>query len=126
MHNIKSGGKEKAVDVNELIKAGSEAVEGTKSPGKSQVVWRKSCDKTLLCLGCDDGTVEIYLVPGLTLLLKLKSHSKLIQSLSWYPTHFTGGQPGKHPGWLATASSQNNIHVYDLAAFLKTEGGLDW
>ena len=54
----------------------------SKVSGKSQVVWAEREQVKLLLLGCYDGTTDIYKVPTLSLVVTIKSQSKLNQSLS--------------------------------------------
>jgi WD40 repeat protein len=64
----------------------------------------------LLLIGCDDGTIKLYMVPSLSLVATIKSQSKLIQSLSLHPHHM---EDGEQPS-LASASNEFPIYIFDL------------
>ena len=91
-----------------------------KVSGKSQVLWVEREEMKLLILGCDDGTIEIYKIPSLVLLATIKSQSKLIQSLSMHPYYMEDGGSSKYSTFLASASNEFPIHVFDLSNILST------
>ena len=109
-HNIKS---DKFFDIFSL----PEFTTGTK-PNVSQALWKNIGDKSFLMLGLEDGTVQFYHVPGFKLFMSLKSHKKLIQSLEFSPDFLSGGEEAKYKDWLATASNENDIHLWDLGSIL--------
>ena len=43
---------------------------------------------------------------------------QLIQSLVFHPEHLSSGAESRYGNWLATAASENNIHVWDLSSML--------
>ena len=88
-HCTRSG---KGLDIQGTIEKANTV--GSKVSGKSQVVWVERDQVKLLLLGCDDGTIEIYKVPSLSLVATIKSQSKLIQS------HIPSSS--SHGGWRTT------------------------
>ncbi len=79
-----------------------------------------------MALGGEDGSVEVFLTGSLRLVVVIKSFTKLVQSLAWHP-------PGAHYGqdketsekdfWLAAASNECDIHVFDLSKVCREEAG---
>ena len=80
----------------------------------SQAIWKVTKENTFLMVGLEDGAMEVYLVPGLKHVLSLKNHKKLIQSMVFHPDYLTGGEESKYKDWMATASSETQILVWDL------------
>lgn len=113
-HNTKT---EKSFDIFSL----PESSTGTK-PIVSQALWKTVEDKTFLLLGMEDGSINISLVPGLKQVISLKSHKKLIQSLVFHPDFLSGGEPSRYRNWLATASNEFQVHLWDLDSVLQTAG----
>jgi gem associated protein 5 len=67
--------------------------------------------------------VEIFTIPDLKIVCTLKSFQKLIQSLAWHP-FITGGdaitEASKLQHYLAVASNEYDIHVWNLETVLTT------
>jgi gem associated protein 5 len=73
-----------------------------------------------MCLLCCDRTVHIMSAPHLTLIHTLFAHKKLIQCLAWHPESTatdTTYSPYRH--WLAVASNETHVKVFDLAHLAK-------
>lgn len=67
-------------------------------------------DFSLLAVGNEDGSVEIYTGRDLSLLMIIVAHKKLIQCLKWHPPFtFQSVEPSKFDNWLAVASNDVNI-----------------
>lgn len=85
---------------------------------RSDIAWKP--DSTLLAMGNEDGTVHIMSAPHLALIHTLFAHKKLIQCLAWHPESTatdTTYSPCRH--WLAVASNETHIKVFDLAHLAK-------
>ena len=89
------------------------------SQGKSQVVVTDRGDLQLLLVGYEDGSVQVYLHPSLTLLVNIKSQSKLIQSLALHPQYLSDGSQAEYSEYLASASNEFPVHIFDLAQIVK-------
>ncbi|XP_078712810.1 gem-associated protein 5 isoform X2 [Lampetra fluviatilis] len=72
-----------AVDINTLIHAAN--LTQHKFPARSELSWR--CDGSLLALGNDDGSMEIYSSPLLHHVCTLNSHHKTVNCLRWLPPY---------------------------------------
>merc|ERR1719318_2246440 len=92
----------------------------SKVSGKSQALWVERERKKFILLGCEDGTIEIYKIPSLILVATIKSQSKLIQSLSMHPHHMEDGETSMYSNFLASASNEFPIHVFDLSSILES------
>lgn len=92
-------------NVEELITTANGGLERP-APSRSDLAF--SPDFGLLALGSDDGSVEICEVPSLKIKTTLKAAQKLIQNLKWHPSE------SKWKSWLAVASNENAIHLFDL------------
>ena len=89
------------------------------SQGKSQVVVTDRGDLQLLLVGYEDGSIQVYLHPSLTLLVNIKSQSKLIQCLALHPQYLSDGSQADYPEYLASASNEFPVHIFDLAQIVK-------
>ncbi|UYV81603.1 GEMIN5 [Cordylochernes scorpioides] len=87
---------------------------------RTELAWKQ--DFTALAVGNEDGSIEVYST-YMVLLARLEGPKKLIQCLSWHP-RYTGTSDQVSPlhGWLACASNENTIYVYDLARIIKEQG----
>ena len=72
-----------------------------------------------MLLGADDGSVEVLSVPTLSIVAVIKGFAKLIQSLAWHPTYLgSSSQPSAYKDWIAVASNENVVHVWNLTDVL--------
>ena len=113
-HNIKTGASS---DIQEAINSANNS-DGARPAGRSQVLWVERGEVKLLLLGCDDGSVEVYRVPDLVQVATIKSHTKLIQSISLHPEFMVDGKEASKESsmLLACASNEYGIHIHDLGA----------
>ncbi|XP_069679265.1 gem-associated protein 5 [Periplaneta americana] len=85
---------------------------------KTDIAWKP--DNSMLAIGNEDGTVHIVTAPHLTLVHTLFAHKKLIQCVAWHPESTatdTSYSPYQH--WLAVASNETHIKVFDLSQLIK-------
>ena len=76
-----------------------------------------------MLLGADDGSVEVLSVPTLSIVAVIKGFAKLIQSLAWHPTYLgSSSQPSAYKDWIAVASNENVVHVWNLTDVLSGSG----
>ncbi|XP_046394335.1 gem-associated protein 5-like [Ischnura elegans] len=101
-----------------LLMKQDEAVSNRKANTCTDVAWKP--DYSLLAVGNNDGTVQLFAPPYLKLVYTLYAHRKLLMTLVWHPTATssdTSLSPMCH--CLATGSNENVIHVYDLKNLCK-------
>ncbi|XP_049810273.1 gem-associated protein 5 [Schistocerca nitens] len=90
---------------------------------KTEVSWNSEC--SLLAVGNDDGSVQVWKIPDL-LEIKLYPHKKAIQSLVWHPAStYTDTEFSVCRNWLAVASNETVIKVYDLKRLLEGSATTD-
>ncbi|XP_070554700.1 gem-associated protein 5-like [Ptychodera flava] len=115
-----------AEDINNLIKKTNDIRH--KIPQRTELAWKP--DESVLAIGNDDGSVEIFLAPNLLLLCSIHVHYKIINCVRWYPDWTNvkvSNQSQKHQtsvssdhdqsnrrNWLAVGSNDPPIHIYDL------------
>ena len=90
-----------------------------------KVVFADRGDFQLLMVGYDSGAIEVYLHPSLSLVANIKSQSKLIQSLAIHPQYLSDGSQSDFRQYLASASNEHSIHIFDLRSVLESEAGSD-
>ena len=79
-----------------------------KFPSRTELQWNQ--DVSLLALGNEDGSVEIYSARDFALLTVIIAHKKLIQCLKWHPRFtFQSPQPSSLQSWLAVASNETSV-----------------
>lgn len=95
-----------AKNFNHFIESKGE--KNQKFPSRTEFHWK--VDYSLLAVGNEDGSVEIYSGTSLSLLTIIVAHKKLIQCLKWHPPFtFESVEPSKFDGWLAVASNDVTI-----------------
>lgn len=100
-----------AKNFNNLIISKGE--KNQKFPSRTEFQWK--VDFSLLAVGNEDGSVEIYTGRDLSLLMIIVAHKKLIQCLKWHPPFtFQSVEPSKFDNWLAVASNDVNIKVFSV------------
>ncbi|XP_067142043.1 gem-associated protein 5 [Centruroides vittatus] len=82
---------------------------------RTDFAWRS--DFSVIAVGNTDGTVEIFSGQNLRLLARIVTQKKLINCLSWHP-QFTVVPDSSCSSWLASASNDSIIHVYELLPVL--------
>ncbi|CAB3366761.1 Hypothetical predicted protein [Cloeon dipterum] len=81
------------------------------------IAWKP--DKTLLALGMDDGSIQLFTAPHLEIVHTLMSHKKMIFYMMWHPSNTAvEDKDQKKQNWLASCSMDQLIHVYDLSPLL--------
>ncbi|XP_077983936.1 gem-associated protein 5-like [Glandiceps talaboti] len=122
---------EDAEDINMLIRKTNNIKH--KIPQRSELSWKP--DGSVLALGNEDGSIEIFLAPSLLLLCSIHVHHKIINCLQWYPDwshHKTTSQSNTTcpdvaddqsncKNWLAAGSNDPPIHIYDLTDIMGTK-----
>ncbi|KAF4077608.1 hypothetical protein AMELA_G00210050 [Ameiurus melas] len=73
-------------------------------------------DGKVLAIGNEDGSIEVYKAPSLTLLCTVQQHHKIINTLRWHHQHST--QPELHC-LLASGSSNALIYIHDLRSAIE-------
>ena len=95
-----------AKNLNHLI--GSKGEKNQKFPSRTEFQWK--LDFSLLAVGNEDGSVEIYSGCSLSMLTIIVAHKKLIQCLKWHPPFtFQSAEPSQFDSWLAVASNDVTI-----------------
>lgn len=93
-----------AKNLNQLIGG----KQGAKFPSRTDLQWKE--DFSLLAVGNEDGSVEIYSGRNLALQLIIVAHKKLIQCLRWHPLFtFQSPEASILGNWLAVASNDTSI-----------------
>jgi len=96
-----------AKNFNVVIGEKQKQIQG-KFPSRTDIQWKT--DYSLLAVGNEDGSVEIYSGRNFSLLLIIVAHKKLIQCLKWHPLYtFQSTEPSKLGTWLAVTSSDTVI-----------------
>ncbi|XP_013417476.1 gem-associated protein 5 [Lingula anatina] len=90
-----------------------------KFPIRSEISWKS--DFSVVAIGNDDGSVEVYQTSSMKLLCTVQVHRKLINCVRWHPQHVgTTSSPSPYRHWLACGSNESVIHVCDLGNILES------
>ena len=84
-----------------------------KAPSRSCMEFRP-ISRDFVVLGSDDGSVELFGTNDMKIVCTLKSFQKLIQSLAWHPMTTVQGQNSELRNYVATASNEYDIHIWNL------------
>ncbi|XP_061165000.1 gem-associated protein 5-like [Saccostrea echinata] len=84
-------------------------------PIRSEISWNP--DYSLVAIGNDDGSVEIYKPPLLKLLCVVHIHHKLVNSIQWHPVHNVDTTSSQR-FYMAMGSNEATIQVVDLSSIL--------
>ena len=88
-----------------------------KFPSRTELQWNS--DISLLAVGNEDGSVEIYSGQDFSLLSVIIAHKKLIQCLKWHPRFtFQSAEPSNLQSWLAVASNETSVKGYIFRLFI--------
>ena len=90
-------------------------------------------DKKLLLVGHEDGSIQIFHhkkpddadSSSWSLLANIKSQSKLIQCLALHHQFDEEGETAQFSNYLASASNEFTVHVFDLTSILENTGDTD-
>ncbi|XP_014677624.1 PREDICTED: gem-associated protein 5-like, partial [Priapulus caudatus] len=90
-----------------------------KLPMRTDLAWKP--DFSMVAVGNDDGSVQLFRPTALQLVCTLQVHRKLINCLCWHP-QFTHASDEVAPlaCWLASGSNESNVVVYDLTELIGT------
>ncbi|XP_053147146.1 gem-associated protein 5 isoform X2 [Hemicordylus capensis] len=92
-----------AHDINKLIRETNSIKY--KLPAHTEISWKP--DGSILAIGNEDGSIEIFQAPDLKLLCTIQQHHKLINAIRWHHDH--GTQPELS---YLIASGSNNAVIY--------------
>ncbi|XP_053399556.1 gem-associated protein 5-like [Mercenaria mercenaria] len=110
-----------AVSVGKLIHTSNPTYRaGTRVPTRSEICW--SPDFSVVAVGNDDGTVEVYSAGDFVLKAIIQVHHKLVNCVLWHPT-VTMASPNGSPYkfYLALGSNESYICVVDLSNVFEGE-----
>lgn len=81
------------------------------------LAWKS--DRSLLALGLEDGTIQLLTAPNLQCMHSIMSHKKMVFFLTWHPSSTAvNAVEEKRQNWLASASMDQMINVFDLSPLL--------
>ncbi|RVE64245.1 hypothetical protein OJAV_G00144710 [Oryzias javanicus] len=101
-----------ASDIDQLIKD-TNNIKHKLSP-HTDLSWKP--DGTVVAVGNEDGSIDVYRAPDLKLLCSIQQHHKIINSLRWHHQH--GSAPQLH-ALLASGSSNAIVYVHDLCSVIE-------
>ncbi|XP_022241513.1 gem-associated protein 5-like isoform X2 [Limulus polyphemus] len=115
IHNVDKP-KEEKHNFNTLT-ANSGNLERGKGPVRTELAWK--ADYSVLAVGNEDGSVDIYHGQDFHIIARLKAQKKLIQCIRWH-LQFTAvsSQQSTYHCFLACSSNENEINIYDLTSVL--------
>ncbi|XP_044306963.1 gem-associated protein 5 isoform X3 [Varanus komodoensis] len=96
-----------AHDINKLIRETNSIKH--KLPAHTEISWKP--DGSILAIGNEDGSIEIFLAPDLKLLCTIQQHHKLINAIRWHHDH--GTQP-ELSHMIASGSNNAVIYVHNI------------
>ncbi|XP_074619191.1 gem-associated protein 5-like isoform X2 [Acropora palmata] len=104
------------IDVDALILKSNDIKH--KPYGRTDVSW--NLDGTVLALGNEDGSIEVFFPPDLKQIGLLMTHKKSITTLVWHHgfSDITTADVVSCKHWLASGSNESVIHVHDLNSML--------
>ncbi|KAM6984625.1 gem-associated protein 5 [Aplochiton taeniatus] len=102
-----------ASDIDRLIKD-TNGIKHKLSP-HTDLSWKP--DGSVVAIGNEDGSIEVFLAPSLRLLCSIQQHHKIINALRWH--HGNSSTP-QHHSLLASASSNALVFVHDLRSVLES------
>lgn len=97
---------ERTPDIIEKISEKSSKILN-KLPKRSQFHYNSI--HNLIAIGNTDGIIEIYSFPSLKLKFCFRDHTKLVNRIRWH-----SNPSSEWSGWLATASDDGNIQLYNF------------
>ncbi len=120
-------GSERKIDLEDLMAKANGFSRS--APPRSEISFHPDKAK-VVALGSGDGSVEVVDTATLRILIRLKTSSKLVQSLVWHPpgSQYEGEDAGDGEKtcckdyWLAIAFSQVDIHVVNVEEYCQELG----
>ncbi|MEQ2174238.1 Gem-associated protein 5 [Goodea atripinnis] len=100
-----------ASDIDKLIRD-TNNIQHKFSP-HTDLSWKP--DGKVVAIGNEDGSIDVYQAPSLTLLCSIQQHHKIINTLQWHHDH--SSTPELHC-LLASGSSNAIVYVHDLHAII--------
>ncbi|CAM4671194.1 unnamed protein product [Leuciscus chuanchicus] len=86
-----------------------------KIPPHTDLSWKP--DGSVLAIGNEDGSIEVFKAPMLKLLCTVQQHHKIINSLRWHHEH---SSQKELQYLLASGSSNATVYVHDLRSAIET------
>lgn len=83
---------------------------------RTDFAWKS--DFSVIAVGNSEGTVEIFSGRNLQLLVQIIMQKKLINCLQWHPSFTVISNSSPLHAWLASASNDSAIYIYDLFPYL--------
>uniref|UniRef100_A0A7M5VCG5 Gem-associated protein 5 n=1 Tax=Clytia hemisphaerica TaxID=252671 RepID=A0A7M5VCG5_9CNID len=105
---------QKAVDIGALIKKHNHI---TSPPSRSEIKWHQSYQ--FVAIGNEDGTIDVFDAPYLTLLGHIQAHKKIINSIDWH--HDFTADLSDCSFWIASGSNEETVCVYDARSICLQE-----
>ncbi|MED6293161.1 hypothetical protein CHARACLAT_007880 [Characodon lateralis] len=101
-----------ASDIDKIIRD-TNNIQHKLSP-HTDLSWKP--DGKVVAIGNEDGSIDVYQAPSLTLLCSIQQHHKIINTLQWHHDH--SSTPELHC-LLASGSSNAIVYVHDLHAIIE-------
>ncbi|KAJ6667841.1 hypothetical protein lerEdw1_016162 [Lerista edwardsae] len=101
-----------AHDINKLIRETNSIKH--KLPARTEIRWKP--DGSVLAIGNEDGSIEIFQAPDLKLLCTILQHHKLINAIRWHHDH--GTQP-ELSYMIASGSNNAIIYVHNIKTVIE-------
>ncbi|XP_062977629.1 gem-associated protein 5 [Elgaria multicarinata webbii] len=101
-----------AYDINKLIRETNSVKH--KLPAHTEISWKP--DGSILAIGNEDGSIEIFLAPDLKLLCTIQQHHKLINAIRWHHDH--GTQP-ELSYMIASGSNNAVIYIHNIKSVIE-------
>ncbi|XP_027697804.1 gem-associated protein 5 isoform X2 [Vombatus ursinus] len=101
-----------AYDINKVIRD-TNAIK-YKLPAHTEISWK--ADGTIMALGNEDGSIEVFQAPNLKLICTIQQHHKLVNAIRWHHEHGTNPELS-----CLIASGSNNavIYVHNLKSVIE-------
>lgn len=111
-HNL-SEKERPAENINSIILNTNGKKEYGAFPNRTDIRWKP--DFSLVAIGNDDGTVEIFSSPHLKYLCSVNIFSKIINCICWHPLYTTDSDKiSSCSNWLALGSNDAFVPVIDI------------
>ncbi|XP_012728852.2 gem-associated protein 5 isoform X1 [Fundulus heteroclitus] len=101
-----------ATDIDKLIRD-TNNIQHKLSP-HTDISWKP--DGKVVAIGNEDGSIDVYQAPSLTLLCSIQQHHKIINALRWHHEH---SSPPEYHCLLASGSSNAVVYVHNLHSVIE-------